>query len=69
MDEFDRAQQLEEMERDAAVAAHSSRQQLKGLSLKHCTDCGEVIPEQRRQYGGVCRCVECQQLVERRTRT
>ena len=69
MDEFDQAQQLEQQERDAVLAAHHSRQRLKGLSLRHCMDCGEAIPQQRRQLGGVCRCVECQALVERRTRT
>jgi phage/conjugal plasmid C-4 type zinc finger TraR family protein len=33
----------------------------KGESLSHCEDCGEKIPEARRQaVPGVSRCVACQ---------
>ena len=34
----------------------------KGESLSHCEECGEAIPEARRQaVPGVRRCIECQQ--------
>lgn len=36
-------------------------------SLEECEDCGEDIPEQRREFiKGVTRCVHCQGLFERR---
>ena len=34
----------------------------KGQGLNHCEDCGEAIPEARRQaVPGVRRCIDCQQ--------
>lgn len=37
-------------------------------SLKECLDCGIEIPEARRAVGGITRCVECQNEVEKRGR-
>jgi phage/conjugal plasmid C-4 type zinc finger TraR family protein len=38
----------------------------KGESLLHCEDCGETIPEARRQaIKGVRRCVACQELADK----
>lgn len=58
MDEFDRASDLELASRDAAIAAQRGQQSYKTYS--HCIDCGEAIPEARRAFKGVCRCLQCQ---------
>ena len=34
--------------------------------LTECIECGEPIPEARQRLGGVTRCVECQELEDRR---
>lgn len=34
------------------------------VSHYECEDCGEEIPAQRRQLGGVTRCVDCQTELE-----
>ncbi|MDS7929598.1 TraR/DksA family transcriptional regulator [Acinetobacter sp. V102_4] len=34
------------------------------VSHYECEDCGEEIPAQRRQLGGVTRCVGCQAVLE-----
>ncbi len=53
---------------DASVedAVEQARSRLpKGESLSHCEECGEVIPEARRQaIAGVRLCVPCQQEVD-----
>ena len=37
----------------------------QGVSLSHCEECGEAIPEQRRQAVAGCRtCIVCQALKE-----
>jgi phage/conjugal plasmid C-4 type zinc finger TraR family protein len=53
---------LEQAERDAGVA--EVRKQLpSGPGSIHCHDCGEVIPEARRQaFPSVKTCVPCQSL-------
>lgn len=49
---------------DASVqdAVKQAREMMKaGASLKECEDCGEPIPERRREaVPGVRRCIECQ---------
>ncbi|MNJ32847.1 hypothetical protein D3C77_275230 [compost metagenome] len=62
---FDRAQALEQRERDQAIAAALSRARSTGPSLTHCEDCGGEIPEARRALGGMIRCVPCQSHFER----
>lgn len=54
---------------DDAVAA--ARAQLpSGASLTHCADCGEPIPEARRQaLPGVRLCVTCQAALDQQPRT
>ncbi len=64
MDSIERAQRYEERERQAAIAVCRKHSQTE--SLKHCVDCGEDIPEQRRAIGGIRRCIDCQQEKERR---
>jgi phage/conjugal plasmid C-4 type zinc finger TraR family protein len=66
-DIFDRAQELEEAQRQAAIDEARSHAP-HGESEKFCTmpDCGEPIPEARRQAVPGCKlCVDCQERLER----
>ena len=61
-DQFDRAQQLEEMAREIAIKKHRT---FKAVSRVYCEDCDAPIPEKRRQLiQGVTRCVACHQIHE-----
>lgn len=65
-DQFDRAQQLEEMHREIALKKHRT---FKAVSRLCCEDCDAPIPEKRRQtIQGVTRCVLCQEREEKRQR-
>ena len=67
MDDADRAQQFEEAEREAALAA---RKQAAPLTLvkrgpRCCCDCGAIIPAARlRAAPAAERCVDCQNAWE-----
>lgn len=67
---FDRAQDLEQRQRDQAIAAQlaQARAQSTGASRSHCLVCDDDIPAQRQALGGIVRCVPCQTLHERRGR-
>ncbi len=61
-DIFDQASRIEQLQRDLAIAKH---RQPKTASAIYCDDCGEPIPELRRQtIVGCSRCVSCQQIAE-----
>ncbi len=70
---FDQAADLEQQQRDDALAAalagiESARAHLLAQSATHCevADCGEPIPEARRQAQPGCRfCVACQARIEK----
>ena len=63
-DQFDRAQQLEEMAREIAIKKHRT---FKSVSRVDCEDCDAPIPEKLRQLiPGVSRCVTCQEIEEKR---
>lgn len=62
---FDRAQALEQRQRDQAITAALARARPTGPSLTHCEDCDEEIPERRRALGGMTRCVPCQSTFEK----
>ncbi|MDP2432908.1 MAG: TraR/DksA family transcriptional regulator [Pseudomonadota bacterium] len=77
-DEIDRAQDLEQAQRDDALAvrfrrAHgeASREELEHMdwrviSALVCVDCDSPIPDARRQaVPGCARCTECQSYYER----
>ena len=65
-DQFDRAQQLEEMASEIAIKKHRT---FKAVSRVYCEDCDAPIPEKRRQLiPGVSRCVDCQQKYEMQQR-
>jgi len=61
---FDRAQALEQRQRDQAIAAQLASSRPTGTSRTHCEDCDKPIPEKRQALGGILRCVPCQTLVE-----
>lgn len=61
---FDRAQALEQRQRDAAIAAVRATARPSGPSLTHCKDCDKPIPKKRQALGGITRCVPCQSLIE-----
>lgn len=64
MDDADRAQRIEESEREAALAARRSApmevpREINGI--RSCLDCGEAIEQQRLDAcPQAVRCVECQ---------
>jgi len=67
MDDVDRAQEREERQREEALAKMQERALAAGVSYSHCEDCGDPIPELRRQSAvGCTRCVFCQESFEKR---
>ncbi|WP_409302009.1 TraR/DksA C4-type zinc finger protein [Pseudomonas sp. KCJK8993] len=62
---FERAQALEQRQREQAISAQLATVQPSGPSRTHCKDCEEPIPEERRALGGKTRCTPCQSLFER----
>ncbi|WP_047257989.1 TraR/DksA family transcriptional regulator [Chromobacterium subtsugae] len=68
MDEFDRAQELEELFRAQALAAQADLARLAPrIGYSHCEDCGDPIPAPRRAAAPGCtRCIDCQHIQEGR---
>ncbi|MDI3183559.1 TraR/DksA family transcriptional regulator [Pseudomonas fluorescens] len=64
---FDRAQALEQRQRDQAINAQlaQARRESAGPSLTHCQDCDNEIPPARQALGGKTRCVPCQSSFEK----
>lgn len=66
-DIIDSASEVEELQRNAALAAH--RINRLAVSATLCSECDEVLPEARRiAYPGCTMCVDCQADAERRNR-
>ncbi|BBL69738.1 TraR/DksA C4-type zinc finger protein [Methylogaea oryzae] len=72
MDWLERAAEVEQLDRDIALAAQHERAGLDGKtaadSAEFCElpDCGAPIPDKRRQAVPGCRfCVECQERIEK----
>lgn len=63
---FDRAQDVEQRQRDQAISAALDRARPTGPSLTHCKDCEGEIPAARQALGGKVRCVPCQSAAEKR---
>lgn len=60
---IDAASELEEMQREQAIAAH--RIDRNAVSATHCVECDEAIPQARREAVPGCRtCSDCQQIIE-----
>ena len=68
VDWFDRAQELEQRQRDQAIKAQLSKPAPVGPSLTHCQDCDKPIPPARQALGGMTRCVPCQTGFEKSKR-
>ena len=65
MDELDLAQQHETQARDFAISAIRQASHTDLPSLLSCIECGEEIPEKRRQaIPGVQHCITCQRALE-----
>jgi len=65
-DHVDRAAELEQRHRDAALAAQRRRAAGAVTSAVDCEDCGETIPEPRRRaVPGCTRCIDCETAHER----
>lgn len=62
-DDIDRANDIaqESLERSLAKT-----KRFDTPSYPECIDCGEDIPYKRQQLGGVKRCIDCQNVQERR---
>lgn len=64
---IDQANELEELQRENAIAKY--RINHSAVSATHCGDCGEEIPEQRREAVAGCqRCADCQNEEEFRSK-
>ncbi|HCR0386672.1 TPA: TraR/DksA family transcriptional regulator [Enterobacter kobei] len=67
-DIIDNASDVEDLQREQAIAAH--RINRNAVSAEHCVDCGEDIPELRREKVPGCqRCSSCQADEELRMKT
>jgi len=65
MDQFDQAQELDARFREQALALQKRISAYKGETRNTCIDCGEPIPELRRQIlPGCIRCIGCATLFE-----
>lgn len=64
MDELDRAQEIEERDRRAAIAAR--RERLRGAGREFCIVCGDPIGADRLKAApNAVRCIGCQTARER----
>lgn len=64
-DQIDQAQERQ-AEHTRAALERAAANRPTGPSLECCEDCGERIPEKRRQaVEGCTRCIECQESAER----
>lgn len=61
---FDRAQRLEQRQREQAIAAQLACALPSGPSLTHCKECDMPIPDDRRALGGITHCVPCKSRIE-----
>lgn len=67
MDIIDSASEVEELQRNAALAAH--RMNRLAVSAVRCACCDEELPQARRlAYPGCTMCVDCQADAEKRNR-
>lgn len=70
-DDFDRAQEREQIERDDAIlrARLEGRRDRASVGRRDCLDCGEEIPAERRSaVPGATRCAPHQSIVDRDNR-
>ena len=64
-DLYDRAAEIEQLHREAALSRQAEKSAAPAVSAYDCEECGEPIPEARRQAAPGCRCcIDCQQELE-----
>lgn len=69
-DPIDWACDLEQMQRDHALAKQLNKSTAQAPSAFECESCGDVIPEARRLAAIGCQyCIECQKEFERYEKT
>lgn len=69
MDVVDRATEFNDFTEVALERHQAGRQHRSGLSAYRCEECGDAIPESRRQATpGTHHCVECKGALEQLTR-
>lgn len=67
-DDADLAQDFEE--RLIAEAIYKVKKLARNRASEwFCVACDDVIPHERRAFGGVTRCIECQTIFESKTRS
>lgn len=69
-DIYDQAAEIEDMHRRIALENQAARTSgMAAVSAYECEECGEPIPEARRQAVPGCRCcIDCQQIEEHKQR-
>lgn len=70
-DLYDRAAEVEQLHREAALRRQAeSTAAAAAVSAYECEECGEPIPEARRQAAPGCRCcIECQTEIDKYGKT
>ncbi|MGS0691183.1 TraR/DksA C4-type zinc finger protein [Shewanella sp. 30m-9] len=67
MDEGDESVRVQARALNQYLAGRASSQLVATVSASHCIECGEDIPEPRRQaVKGVQLCIDCQTLSEQK---
>ena len=69
-DLYDRAAEIEQFHRETAIRKQAEKNNPAAVSAYECEECGEPIPEARRQavIGCLC-CISCQQEIEQYGKT
>lgn len=62
-DDIDRANDIAQQSIERII---SNAPKFNEPSYSECVDCGEDIPYERQQIGGIKRCIDCQTVMERR---
>ena len=69
-DLYDRAAEIEQFHRETAIRKQAEKNNPAAVSAYECEECGEPIPEARRQAVIGCRCcISCQQEIEQYGKT
>ena len=69
-DLYDRAAEIEQFHRETAIRKQAEKNNPAAVSAYECEECGEPIPEARRQAVLGCRCcISCQQEIEQYGKT
>ncbi|MGI1677570.1 MAG: TraR/DksA family transcriptional regulator [Cellvibrionaceae bacterium] len=64
-DQLDQAAELQRSLNEHALEVQLSKHDFNSESNLECIDCLSLIPEARRNIGGMKRCVYCQEKLER----